>query len=651
MQLEFLSIEISDFKSFSKAQTLSFDSEGLWFVRGRNEVEPRLGANGSGKSTIFGALCWVLYGKTPEGLRNPDLKSWQGNKTPKVTLKLKLDGKPHSITRVATTNGLSIDGQEVGSEEAEKLIGLGFDVFTNTVLLAQGLPLFFDRTPKDKMQLFSDVLQLERWEDRSARASAKVRELETLEAEISGELTGLEAASAQTIELLAKARQQSAEWETERQERVKQFERILKEKEALLEQQSIKLGAADLAYDRAATELKALRKDLPKLAEAGAAVLKRYNDARHELDKLETEVTRLTRELKTLGEADECPTCGQPIKGTGLGKHKAEITRQIAGLEAKVTTAKASVKKLDTLYEEAESVYDRDNAASGVFEKKADEARTTLDRLKPQVAELRAEVLALKSNRTERQEQANPYTEQVQTLRRKQQQLEAQCKELKEDLVKASQQIERTRFWVKGFRDVKLYLIEEVLQELEITTNVMLTEVGLEGWKITYNLEKETKSGTIQRGLNVTITPAYDYVQGPARLGEVGYGMAWRGTAGFGRARQGEEGQSRPSSNPIKWESFSGGEGQRLRIVGALALSQVLLNRAGVEVSLEVLDEPSRHLSIQGANDLCDYLGDRAKQLGKQIFFIDHLTRESSKFAGVVTVVKTDQGSRFEGAP
>ena len=613
MKLSFDSLEITDFKCFAKTQVLDFNKFGcgLVFVKGKNEVEPRLGANGASKSSIFDALTWCLYGRTASGLKNPDIKPWGSNKTPIVTLKLRIDDQLHTITRTAKTNGLSIDGQEVGSEEAAKLIRINFDTFTNTVLLAQGLPLFYDRTPKDKMQLFSDVLQLERWEDRSAAASAKARELETLQAEMTGELTGLKAASAQALELFTKARQQQTAWEAERHQRAEAAEAQLKQQEALLAERRLLLDKADLAYDGVATELVAARKSLPKLAEKVALALKQHNDAKHQLDIQDREIARLTRELKTLGEADECPTCGQPIKGTNFGKHKAELTKQITTLERTALKLEVSLSKLAVSYGDAEDVYDRNNAAVELFEKKADEAHTHLDYLKPQVAELTAQVLALKSSQSEREEQTNPYTEQVSALRRKQAQLDVQRQELQDDLAKAARQLERTKFWVKGFKDVQLYVIAEVLEELQLVTNVMLSEVGLDGWRVDYALEKETKAGAIQRGLTVAIL-------------------------------------SPSNKQPVRYENWSGGEGQRLRIVGALALGQVLLGRAGVETNLEILDEPTRHLSTLGANDLCDYLGDRAKQLDKTIFFVDHLSRESSKFSGVVLVTKTADGSRIE---
>jgi len=610
LRLDFNRLTIADFRRFSSPVELELGgAPGLIFVRGRNDVEPRLSPNGAGKSSLFAALCWCLYGQTADGLRNPDVKPWDTTKIPTVTLEVTIDNNPHIITRRAVTNGLTIDEEPSHSEAAAELIELPFEVFINTILQAQGQPLFLDRTPKDKMQLFSEVLNFDRWETYSEKASDKVKELTTLEAELNGELTGLEAARQQAEELLASTKKHSEEWEAARLDRVKKLKAELKEKEALLTQQSKKLADADLTYDSAETELKALRSGLPKLQQAYTSAEAALAVAEQELRTKNADLKKLTRELDELGEADTCPTCGQPIKGTELGKHKRELAKKLKELQTEIKVGVP--EKIEVDHEEAGKALDKAQAHVAAFERKAEEALTNLNFLKPQVASLKTEVFTLKSGREAGEEERNPYGEQVQTLRRKVQQTETDCASLKEDLIKLARRIERTKFWVKGFKDMKLYLIEEVLQELELTANLLLIEVGLEGWAIHFDVEKETKSGTIQRGLNTTIlSPA--------------------------------------NKEAVKWESFSGGEGQRLRIVGALALSEVLLRYAGVDCNLEVLDEPTRHLSSGGVAELCAFLGDRAASLEKRIFLIDHIAREGSNFSEAVTVIKKKTGTVLE---
>jgi len=606
LNLDFQNITVSNFRSFVKAQTLTLSVPGLWFMRGHNDVEPNLGANGAGKTTVWSALCWCLYGKTPDGLKNPDIKPWSKAGVPEVTVSVAVDGKSHRITRRATTNGLSIDDVECGPDEAAKLIGLEYDVFINTILLAQGQPLFFDLSPKDKMQLFSDVLKLGRWEDYSANASKKVRGLEDLAAEMFGELAGLTASLAQAQALLETTRARAQEWDTARKERSARLEADLKALERTLQGLQRRHDDATLASDGAGAELKAARLQMPVLRAALGEAQQAWNVEAQKVAVAEADVRRLKRELDAFERAKTCPTCGQPLKGAGKHDHGKSLQKQLA--EAEKLAAKRIPKEISKAQLEAQVAVDRLQNHMTEFENIESNAQVELGYLGPKVAELKTQITGLKEARIERDDERNPYTEQIQTLRRNTQKLEVDIRDLKEDQALAAQKIEHTKFWIKGFKEVQLHLITEVLQELELTTNAMLAEVGLHDWSVTYSVERETKSGTFQRGLNVL-------VRSPANEQEV------------------------------KWESWSGGEGQRLRVVGALALAEVLLNYAGVAPSLEVLDEPTRHLSAEGVQDLCVFLSERAKRLGRTIFIVDHTVREGNAFAGNITVVKTAKGS------
>ena len=103
--------------------------------------------------------------------------------------------------------------------------------------------------------------------------------------------------------------------------------------------------------------------------------------------------------------------------------------------------------------------------------------------------------------------------------------------------------------------------------------------------------------------------------------------------------------QSPDSRNFVRWGSWSGGERQRLKLIGTLALSDVLLAKAGVQTNLEILDEPSMYFSSEGVEQLNAFLADRAKQLGKCIYYVDHGAADSAHFSNVITIVKDKDGS------
>lgn len=602
MDLKFDSISIEGFRSFQKRSVIRFEP-GLHYVRGRNLVEPTLDPNGAGKSSIFHALSWVLYGKCPGNLKSPDIKPWVGADT-RVSVRIG-DVK---ITRTLDPNQLLLNNEQTSQEAViEALGGISYELFSHTILLGQGEDLFFDLQPKDKMQLFSDVLKLTRWEDRAEAARNRVAQLITTQMSLTGELSGIEGVLLELADLKARLERQRKEWEDEQATKSKNIDKDIRKLQKELDENQARLDTASLALDSAGTERKALQNEADKADEIMRKANEDFERARLQLENKSERLTALKRQLAQLENNKKCPTCGQPVKQANLSEHRGEIKKELIALSKEVDAGipQSAEDSYDKAFKRIQQIAKHVQA----FREKEDKALANVDFLKPTVVELVTKIKQLKERA--REETQNPYLEQLQLLRRKRSKLEGQREEVQHQLNKTASAIERAKYWVKGFKDVRLFIIDEVLDELELATNTMLEEIGLVGWSVQYAIEKETKSGTFQRGLNVTI-------------------------------------KSPGNDEPVKWECWSGGEGQRLRLIGALALSEVLLNEANVNPNLEILDEPSRGLARKGVNDLVSILSWRASTLGKSIFYVDHQVMESSNFTSTITVVKDSEGSYIQ---
>lgn len=612
VKLEFDTLLIDQFKSFVGAPhelVLSSFGPGLHFVRGVNLDETRLEANGAGKSTLFDAICWCLYGKTCAGLRNPDIKARFGKRGARVTLTIKVDGNQHKITRTTNPNKLILDDREVGQDDIEALICLNFDTFTNTILYGQGEDLFFDLEPAKKLALFGTALNLDRWEARSKTASERTTELEEQESTLVRALEVVGSKLEQTDRLLNQALEKWKSWRDEQDALVgaskKRIETLTGQKDA----KETERGGFDLAYDSAMTELTALEKTIPGLS--GEELITKRSGLHSQLGTFRAQITELEKELKALGTADTCPICRQSIKGTDLAEHKQESRRKLKELSGKNDRLNSSVEALTTQITEQLRRLSKAREDAQKFRDSSNTARDRRDQITPAVERLTAEIAQLKTLVKQQERAENPYTEQIRQLRQEKKDLEATRTQKDAELPALRTQIERTKFWVTGFKEVRLYELEDVLQELEITTAANLEAVGLVNWKVQYVVERETKSGAIHRGLAV-------FIQGPH------------------------------DKDPVRWECWSGGEGQRLRLVGALALSEVLLSRAGVEPNFEVLDEPVHFISPGGIEDFCELVAERAQLLKRQIWYIDHQSVESARFTSILTVVKDKDGSHLE---
>lgn len=134
--------------------------------------------------------------------------------------------------------------------------------------------------------------------------------------------------------------------------------------------------------------------------------------------------------------------------------------------------------------------------------------------------------------------------------------------------------------WVDGFKQIRLIVLDDVLATLSVLTTSYANELGLP-CTCTFGIERTTKSGTMVSGVHLSV----DGVE--------------------------------------RFEAWSGGEAQRLRLAASLALSATLLTEAGIGFNLLALDEPSTGLSDEGLVELTEFLSRHAEAEGRAIFFTD----------------------------
>ena len=611
-------------KNFRSIQELDWDltsvESGLIFVSGDNRVEPSLGANGAGKSSIFEGMVWTLYGQNSRNIKTPTLVTWGESKRSIIgRVRLSIDNEPIQIERTAQTAGLRIfqhgEWRTVVQTDVNNLLGLDFNSFIWLVYIPQFGIRFFDLTPTEKLNLFTSIMEetLNKWavfaDKARDRASELTREIEQRNIEL-GKFSGLLQAQTTT-----EYRKLSSAFETDRTKKLKELNAdILKEQKKFKNiTKDLKVSKRDIAATKSVLEHDVKSKD--KIDKARNDALVDLNKAKDLLRTCEIQIRMYEKELNTIENLEDvCPTCNQQVDS----EHKAKI---IKDLRTKISKEENKLNRHTALVEDKEEHFNRKRGElQAVTEEIQRYGRQTndleleyrtlekdYDRCSDELEKLKGDVKALKSQR-------NEYEVLIQKTRDKKKLLNRVVTTMTEETQELNKELVAQNYWKKGFKDIRIMLIREALKEFESYVNMNLVSLGLENWQVTLDIESETKSGTLRRELSVFVTTTED----------------------------GEK-------MTVPFNVWSGGEGQRLRLAGIFGMIDFIQNYNNVEFNIEIYDEPTTWLSNAGIVNLMETLAQRASSTDRRIMVIDHRDLESmGTFDSAIAVVKDSSGTYIE---
>jgi len=198
-------VKLSGFLSYKDEQEVRFDGASLWMLSG---------SNGSGKSSIFDAVTFALFGHHRGGSQSVlELINKESN-TLAVEFDFTVEGQLYRIKRTvrrrpsgpASTQQVlkKLDGDDHWEAVPDthiktKLdawvkdkIGLDYETFTSSVLLLQGKSeKLLDSTPAGRAGVLARIVDLERYQKLHALADDKRRQLKAQLEEVSNQLAGL----------------------------------------------------------------------------------------------------------------------------------------------------------------------------------------------------------------------------------------------------------------------------------------------------------------------------------------------------------------------------------------------------------------------------------------------------------------------------
>jgi DNA repair exonuclease SbcCD ATPase subunit len=587
-------IYLNNFRSFVETDFVHVNRPGLCALVGENKIEPRLGSNGAGKSSLWDALVWCFYNKSIRGLKASDLTCSFSDNNISVGVDLIVDGVEYEITRYGSPNKLLVNNEIWTQEQLEELLGLSYDQFLNSVLFGQLVPWFVDLTPTARATVLQQVLDVELWE----KAVETTKKIET------------------SLEQEKQSAQQIINIADNTLKNMPDLEELLDQERAYEDILECRRIEALAAYDFVEAEVAQYKEELSKLHHSSsllsngeAATENRKFQEKH-VRELAAKVNTQEYQVKLL-ESDmvaahnaptTCSMCGQPIPVTDAKERAEHISKELTEIKTLLKNTlyilQQAEKDLDTFVELEKEAHDTYIRLNSVYLSKQERL---LDREK----QLKQCLQVLEAAAADK----NPFTRIVKEHEQTQKRVIADKMNGLTAHKRLSTELADTAFWSKEFKSIKIYHLGSIFSALSHTVNGMLESLGLTGWQIKFVTETTTKSGATKIGVQIEVS-SHDY---NGRL-----------------------------------EAWSGGEGQRIRLAVALGLATIIQYVAGVEYDIEIWDEPSAWLDTYfGVPDLLATLSERARQLNKAVRIVDHRTLDTA-FDYVYKVTKEAEGSKVE---
>jgi DNA repair exonuclease SbcCD ATPase subunit len=604
--MKLLSITIEGFRSFKKAQAIRLDRRpGLYLIRGENQVEPTLGANGSGKSSVWDALTWVIYGKTTRKLSAAHVEAWDYRGPTCVTLTFESrTGKLRTLIRSRKPIQVQIDGVEVTQDVLDSLFGLDYDMFMSTVVFSQMPELFPDMSATRRLEVFTTVLGLGQWvefADKAKKESKGIEEKINNQARVASQLQG---------SLTAKVSQLESLIEDSKEVDIEALGRECFNASASLVDSKLRLEKAKKKYEAASMIDEDFDRGLSALADDMERVNNSIDATKIKLNQEEKLERTLEADFIKLRDGDgACLECGasRPQNALDAAIRSMMDTQEEARVQYEKLTSmhQKALKRYDGLCEQ----FDEIEAKQGKYQLVTRQMRDECKMLKAQRNHYDMAARVSEKLLTAAQEQADNQGKRIVSVEAEIEAIKDSLKEGKEEQSALKDDQTIANYWKTGFRDLRLWMVENALDQLSIQVNAALVSLGLQEWTISFSVERETKAKTVSRGFEIII-------RNPAH------------------------------KKGVLWEAWSGGETQRLRVACAAGLSSLIRDRGQGIPDVEVWDEPTQFLGKGGVDDLVEYLKERAQSDNRQVYLVDHRSLDSGEFDGIITVTKTQEGSQ-----
>ena len=606
--INFNSVTLCHFMSYEHV-VFNLDRNGYIFITGvnNNEVD-NAKSNGSGKSSLFSAICWCLTGETPNGNKKVENIYLDGKTY--VTVDFTLDGNHYVITRDKNPSNLHIiingeDKSGKGIRDTEKLLqeylpDLTSNVINSVIILGQGLPKrFTNNTPAGRKEILEKLSNSDFMvEDIKERINART---ELLRQE-NNTVTEFWVRNTNTKDLLEKQKLEDIirlnsidigkleeELEDARETKTK-IEREVDSYKAAKEESQTALTTQQVLLENITNEYNVCYNKLPLIEQSVIdGLVSTIATFKANLRSKQDEITK----LKSV--TDICPTCGQKIPGV-VKLDTTQLEEECEQLSEKIneeTTALNNAK-------------DSNDNLVRKFNEEWDEKRKGIN---DSISMLRSDV--------------SSYDNLINGA-------EFKYKEVSDKVLRLEIELNTINDTKKNLED-KIEELTKDIEQLEeaVNNNKMAME------KIDKSLDVLSKMTTLLRRdfRGYLLTNIIDFIAGRLKV----YSKQLFGTDDFVFELDGNN--INISYDGKEYESLSGGEKQKADVIIQLSIRDMLCSYLNFSSNILVLDEITDSLDVVGSQNVLNLISTQLTDVSS-IYIISHHTDFSIPWDEEIIITK-----------
>lgn len=630
--MKFGRLKIKNFMAFHEAE-LNLSKPGVYLIDGQVTGSQSFTSNGAGKSSIFEALTWCLFGKTLRKLDSAnDVVNLEKGRDCIVSVSFVVDKTKHKIVRYRKHKNhknqvtLIVGGKKIREsskrhtqDRINRILGIDYQSFTNSVVFGQGdIEKFSTASDAVRKQIFEELLQLNYISEAQDRAKERYAELVNREREARDKAAlswrDLKAAETELDKLNSlklehrRSRLAYLVSQIERLEALEAEIRSLEEEtlpnidEHYVEDLSIRVSRLHRKH----------RKLVNKSIHVDPSGAKSNERAMLTLElELERNTTTLA-ELQRKAKRKHCPTCGQLMPKQGLKTQidtlkltNADIRTRLKQLEKKQNKLTSQLEKQREHEEKIKTLERiitraREELAEAKYERSLRKER--FGRLRAAYQSLVDLERSLSSITDDRLDDTELRSQVTDTIRTK----EVEFREQGEYVADLEEERNYVYFWVNAFsnKGLKADIIDSIIPYLNQRVGEyarILTDGEL---SLSFSSYKRIKSGALRRKLDVSVSKQ-------------------RGGASYSQ--------------------ISAGEKRRADFCQCLALRDVIASRGGsYRFPILFLDECFESLDDAGVDRILALLEELHKS-SPTILVATHLPDIKHMFANRITV-QNDKG-------